>query len=157
MSTAETVIKGTILTNSFPDIQPDSSLHCLISKCLNNALFRITYSCNKYLKYSYFLNFSKSLSVNLGVNNSSPRCGVLMGCISITIYQGYICTEKFFSNPRSTEEKLESINKYPGLMLSICQQLEISSLFPDGRIPGNLMYLRKARNEPPEQEVGNII
>ena len=46
-------------------------------------------------------------------------------CVSITVYQGYSCTEKYIGKPVTTEESLKSVAEFSDLRLSICKQLTI--------------------------------
>ena len=45
--------------------------------------------------------------------------------MSITVYQGYSCTEKYIGKPVTTEESLKSVSEFPDLRLSVCKQLTI--------------------------------
>ena len=45
--------------------------------------------------------------------------------MSITIYQGYSCTDKYIGKPITTEESLKSVAEFPDLRLSVCKQLTI--------------------------------
>ncbi len=53
------------------------------------------------------------------------RLGVVSICISITVYHGYGCTEKFVSNPATVNDENVPLNKLPPLQWSICKQFVV--------------------------------
>ena len=53
------------------------------------------------------------------------RLGVVSICISITVYHGYGCTEKFVSNPATVNDENVPLNELPSIQWSICKQFVV--------------------------------
>ncbi len=51
------------------------------------------------------------------------RVGVVICCISATVYYGGLCTEKYISNPATITSEMVPITDLPPLQMSICRQV----------------------------------
>ena len=47
-------------------------------------------------------------------------------CISITIYKGYQCTEKFIANPTTINDEVLGKDDIPPIQWSMCQKFTIT-------------------------------
>ena len=54
------------------------------------------------------------------------RFGVVICCISATVYYGGLCTEKYISNPATVTSEMVPISELPPLQMSICRQVYLS-------------------------------
>ena len=54
------------------------------------------------------------------------RVGVVICCISATVYYGGLCTEKYISNPATVTSEMVPISELPPLQMSICRQVYLS-------------------------------
>ncbi len=75
------------------------------------------------------------------------RLGVVSICISITVYHGYGCTEKFVSNPATVNDETVPLNELPPLQWSICKQFVVKAcrvipmVTSGGRFTENIEYV----------------
>ena len=60
------------------------------------------------------------------------RVGVVICCITATVYYGGLCTEKYISNPTTITSDMVPISELPPLQWSICRQVYFSDcVIPD--------------------------